>query len=121
MVAPMRDIVRNAAKLAVYEEMMMSAKKNHKLRAIRVEAALELRRARKETDRKVLLSDWRGTHFQKKKNLLWQNITSLLHNTAHGEPNAIGHCPNILQLLWILFARMGIVPIVSCHSGSVEN
>lgn len=35
-----RDEVRKAAKLAVYDEMMISAKKNHMLNAIRVDADL---------------------------------------------------------------------------------
>lgn len=40
MLASIRELVRKAAKLAVYDEMRINAKKNHIDSATRVEAAL---------------------------------------------------------------------------------
>ena len=105
----MRSMVRKAAKLAVYDESMIRAKNHHIPVTRRVETALR--------DEQVSNT----SSISSNNDSLGQNVGSLTHNGAHSQPGAVEQVPNILHFLWILVARMRVLPVVGSHSRRGED
>lgn len=96
-----RSMVRKAAKLAVYEEMMIIVK-NHQMPAtMRVEVALNIQ------------PNATSSYTVKRRayDLLWSQIATLLHQRTDGEPGAVEEVEGVFQFLWIRIARVRVDPL----------
>ena len=48
--------------------------------------------------------------------LLWGNIGPLLHERANGKPEPVVRGNHVLQLLWLVVARVRVLPLVRAES-----
>lgn len=97
-----RSTVRKAAKLAVYDEIIIIVK-NHQMPAtIRVDVALQSFHLYKDWNWRKMIKKWIF--------LLWSQIAALLHERTDCEPSAVLEIESILQFFRIGIARMWIDP-----------
>ena len=95
--------VRNAAKLAVYEDIMINVKNHHIPATIRVEMALKTKTSCWNSwTRKTTTSG----------NLLRGEVTALLHKRANSEPHWVDQAEFVDQDLRFLSTGMRVVPLI---------
>lgn len=100
------SITKNAAKLAVYDETIISVKNHQTEEATRIDAALKMQNSTKIIKRIKWFTNCRFL-----KMLLWFNFGALLKDCTCCKPHGIVERKLVFQKCWLFYARIPIFPL----------